>query len=68
MNFGDLEKIAKLSTRKNFYETYQAPWCIYNHKLRDSFSFWIMHDLSLLFVLPFLFFLPVPWRSRKSNV
>ena len=28
---------------------------IYNHKLRDDFSFWIMHDLFLLFVSAFSF-------------
>ena len=64
-NICDLEKIAKLSTRKNFYQHIR---CIYNHKLPDDFPFWIRHNLSLLIISAFPFFLPVPSRAQKSDV
>ena len=51
-------KNRKIKYPQKFLPTYhQAPWywCIYKHKLRDDFSFWIMHDLSLLFVSAFSF-------------
>ena len=48
-------KNCKIKYPQKCLPTYQAPWCIYNHKLRDDFSFWIKHDLSLLFVSAFSF-------------
>ena len=54
-NFCDLEKIAKLSTRKNFYQQIRDS-CVYNHKLRDVFrQLWSMHSHSLLVVSAFSF-------------
>ena len=54
-NFCDLEKIAKLSTRKNFYQQTRDS-CVYNHKLRDAFrQLWSMHSHSLLVVSAFSF-------------
>ena len=31
------EKIRKIKYPQKFLPTYQAPWCFYNHKLRDDF-------------------------------
>ena len=70
-NFCDLEKIAKLSTRKNFYQhiirhpgtgVYTITNCVM------IFHFGSCMILLFCSFLPFLFFLPVPSRSRKSNV
>ena len=58
-------KNRKIKYPQKFLPTYQAPWCIYNHKLRDDFPFWIRHNLSLLIISAFPFFLPVPSRARK---
>ena len=59
-------KNRKIKYSQKFLPTYQAPW--YNHYLRDDFPFWIRHNLSLLIIFAFPFFLPVPSRARKSDV
>ena len=48
-------KNRKIKYPQKFLPTYQAPWFIYNHKLRDDYPFWIMHNLSLLIVSAFSF-------------
>ena len=61
-------KNRKIKYPQKFLPAYQAPWCIYNHKLCDDFPFWIRHNLSPLIISAFPFFLPVPSRARKSGV
>ena len=65
LRFGENRKI---KYPQKCLPTYQAPWCIYNHKLRDDFHFGSCMIFLFCSFLPFLFFLPVPSRSRKSNV
>ena len=59
-------KNRKIKYPQKFLPTYQAPW--YNHYLRDDFPFRIRHNLSLLIIFAFPFFLPVPSRARKNDV
>ena len=63
-SFCDLQKIAKLSTRENFYQHIRHVYT----KSETGFPFWNMHNHSLWSFLPFLFFLPVPSRARESDV
>ena len=66
-NFCDLEKIAKLSTRKNFYHhirhsgVYTFTNCMMFSTLEHAYN-------SLLIVSAFLFFFPVPSRAQESDV
>ena len=48
-----IRNILDLQYPQKCLPTYQAPWCKYNHKVRDGFSLWIMHNLSLLIVFAF---------------
>ena len=67
-NFCDLEKIAKLSARKNFYRHIitvvyaqsQTVWCWPLLERMLTILFWSF--------LPFLFFLPVPSRAWESDI
>ena len=63
-------KNRKIKYPQKFLPTHhdQVPWCVYHHKLRDVF-----HSGSCIIILfrsslPFLFFLYVPSRPRKSDV
>ena len=67
-NFCDLEKIAKLSTRKNFYQHIRHPGVYTITNCVMIFHFGSCMIFLFCSFLPFLFFLPVPSRSRKSNV
>ena len=63
-NFCDLEKIAKLSACKNFYQ-HTRHSCVYNHKLLDVFwRLGSMHSHSLSVVSAFSF-LPCHHQLEK---
>ena len=53
-NFCDLEKIAKLSTRKNFYQHIRHSG-VYTIATARGFPLWNMHNHSLLIVFAFSF-------------
>ena len=75
-NFCDLEKFAKLSTRKNFYQHIRGDQHIrYSvvHALQSQTLGWVATSVhALLFFLsflPFLFFLPVArYWAQESDV
>ena len=64
-NFCDLEKIAKLSTRKNFYQHIKHPGVYTITNCVMIFHFGSCIIFLFWSFLPFLFFFPVPSRALK---
>ena len=65
-NICDSEKNRKIKYPQIFLPTYQAPWYMHNHKLRDDIPFWIIHNPSLLTVSAFSFLPPRAITSSKK--